>query len=156
MRSSPQALAALLGVLAATALVTGCAATRGSGDPPSASSRFVAAYEAGRFAEATRAFESDARLRSDPETAVRAALAYAHPAHPARAPERARSLLRGAGALDPVSLVSRDAAVILAMLDAERDLRARLDGLRAELDALKAIDLERREPPSAPPGADSS
>lgn len=166
MRSSRLAFAARLAGFFVAVAVAACStpqdpggprpvATRAPGRPSSPAAReFLDAYRAGRLAEATEAFESDSALRANPAACVRAALAYADPAHPERDPRRARELLGHAVARDSGSLVSRDAAAVVALLDAERYLRSRLVALQAEIEALKAIDLEGREPSRAAPGGD--
>lgn len=133
--------------VAAALVVAGCAAAAPT--PPVAGTRFTAAWEAGELEAAVEAFESDTSLIHDPALSFRAGLAYAHPANPARDLRRARELLQRVGASDSTIALARDAASVLALLDAERAQRLQGDALRRELEALKAIDLEAREPPAA-------
>jgi hypothetical protein len=131
----------------ATALVAaGCAAAAPA--PPAAGTRFAAAWKSGQLEAAVEAFESDTSLSHDPTLTFRAGLAYAHPANPARDLRRARELLLRVAASDSTIALARDAASVLALLDAERAQRLQSDALRRELEALKAIDLEAQEPPA--------
>ncbi len=129
------------------AALTGCAAAAPA--PPGAAARFLVAWEAGDLEASIEAFESDASLVRDPAVTFRAGLAYAHPGNPARDPRRARELLRSVAERDSAIALARDATSVLALLDAERTQRLRIDALRRELDALKAIDLREGEPPAA-------
>jgi len=136
-----------LTAVAAALVAAGCAAAAPA--PPVAGTRFTAAWEAGQLEAAVEAFESDTSLAHDPVLTFRAGLAYAHPANPARDLRRARELLQRIAASDSTIALARDAASVLALLDAERAQRLEGDALRRELEALKAIDLEAREPPAA-------
>lgn len=105
-------------------------------------------FEAGRFAEAARAFEADPSLERDERALLRAAIVYAVADGPAHRPDRARDLVGRILERGKDDEYARHARWILAFLDeverraAEaRSLQARVDTL---VDRIAALEEESR------------
>ncbi len=121
----------------ALTLATACAAC--------ATRPFDVHFEAGRYDEAVRTFQTDTALHRDERALLRAAIAHAVPTSGAYRPDRARELLRRLLTLYPDGKHGRDARTLLALLDeldlaaieAQR-LRQRVDSLRLRVSELEA------------------
>lgn len=101
-------------------------------------------FEAGRFAEAARAFEEDPSLERDERALLRAAIVYAIPNGPDHRPDRARVLVRRILERGKDDEYAQHARWVLAFLDemdrrAEeaRSLQARVDTLIGRIAALE-------------------
>lgn len=100
-----------------------------------ATTEFQRHYEAGRYDDAASAFRADSSLHEDEEALYRMALMQSATDSPVQNLERARRTLRTLVELHPDGERSREARVLLALVDRVRELRT-------QLEELKAVDLE--------------
>ncbi len=110
----------------AVALLAGCAS----------SVPFHDHWEAGRYETAAEDFRADSTLRDDPRALLRMALLQLSPELPVHDPSAARTNLEAALEMDLEPAARREATLLL-------QLAGRVIELRDQLQALKAIDLER-------------
>ena len=121
--TSPGALAIVMGV--AAALTSACAAPAVRPNLP-----------VGAAADANALLARDTSLSWNSDVLYQAAVLHASPGHPAYDPDRAAELLTAFGERFPTDPRRREASERLALVNEVRSLRA-------ELRALKAIDLAR-------------
>lgn len=150
------------GALLAVVVLAACAGVRGGPVPPI---EFAdAAFRGGRYADAAIAYEQHLRERPDDERneRVRLRLALIHLVYGAPATNAARGerWLNDLVALHPDGELRDVAQYVLALRGrlnslqgaagsgqaSERELRERIARLEAQLEALRRIDLERRDP----------
>jgi hypothetical protein len=93
-------------------------------------------WEAGRYETAAEDFQTDSTLREDPRALLRMALLQLSPELPVHDPGAARDNLEAALEMDLEPADHRQATLLLQLV-------GRMIQLRDQLQALKAIDLER-------------